>query len=87
MTWGGNYRHTTYRGYNLLRTTTTLTFVTDIIRLFICRAVGAEQEQFLNPTDANIESLQTLLAARIREGSGETLFEIGVEGIHLLPEQ
>ncbi|KAG0070225.1 hypothetical protein BGZ89_001136 [Linnemannia elongata] len=37
------------------------------------------KEQFLNPTDANIESLQTLLAARIREGSGETLFEIGVE--------
>ncbi|KAF9152955.1 hypothetical protein BG015_004386 [Linnemannia schmuckeri] len=37
------------------------------------------KEQFMNPTDANIESLQTLLAARIREGSGETLFEIGVE--------
>ncbi|KAG0199758.1 hypothetical protein BGX33_011466 [Mortierella sp. NVP41] len=37
------------------------------------------KEQFLNPTEANIESLQTLLAARIREGSGETLFEIGVE--------
>ncbi|KAF9346885.1 hypothetical protein BGX26_001612 [Mortierella sp. AD094] len=37
------------------------------------------KEQFLNPTDSNIESLQTLLAARIREGSGETLFEIGIE--------
>ncbi|KAF9538163.1 hypothetical protein EC957_007133 [Mortierella hygrophila] len=37
------------------------------------------KEQFLSPTDDNIESLQTLLAARIREGSGETLFEIGVE--------
>ncbi|KAF9287839.1 hypothetical protein BGZ68_001188 [Mortierella alpina] len=37
------------------------------------------KEQFLNPTDSNVESLQTLLAARIREGSGETLFEIGVE--------
>ncbi|KAG0301804.1 hypothetical protein BGZ97_002612 [Linnemannia gamsii] len=37
------------------------------------------KEQFLNPTEANIESLQTLLTARIREGSGETLFEIGVE--------
>ncbi|KAF8926436.1 hypothetical protein BGZ58_011182 [Dissophora ornata] len=37
------------------------------------------KEQFLNPTESNIESLQTLLAARIREGSGETLFEIGVE--------
>ena len=34
----------------------------------------------MDPTDANIESLQTLLTARIREGSGETLFEIGVEG-------
>ncbi|KAG9325261.1 hypothetical protein KVV02_000009 [Mortierella alpina] len=37
------------------------------------------KEQFLNPTESNVESLQTLLAARIREGSGETLFEIGVE--------
>ncbi|KAF9166465.1 hypothetical protein BGX21_000109 [Mortierella sp. AD011] len=37
------------------------------------------KEQFLNPTDSNIESLQTLLAGRIREGSGETLFEIGIE--------
>ncbi|CAO3571589.1 unnamed protein product [Mortierella alpina] len=37
------------------------------------------KEQFLNPTETNVESLQTLLAARIREGSGETLFEIGVE--------
>ncbi|KAF9100957.1 hypothetical protein BGX27_000168 [Mortierella sp. AM989] len=37
------------------------------------------KEQFLNPTESNIESLQTLLTARIREGSGETLFEIGVE--------
>ncbi|KAG0259567.1 hypothetical protein BG011_002552 [Mortierella polycephala] len=37
------------------------------------------KEQFLDPTESNIESLQTLLEARIREGSGETLFEIGVE--------
>ncbi|KAG0207055.1 hypothetical protein BGX28_001598 [Mortierella sp. GBA30] len=37
------------------------------------------KEQFLNPTESNIESLQTLLATRIREGSGETLFEIGIE--------
>ncbi|KAF9965898.1 hypothetical protein BGZ70_003852 [Mortierella alpina] len=37
------------------------------------------KDQFLNPTESNVESLQTLLAARIQEGSGETLFEIGVE--------
>ncbi|KAG0334267.1 hypothetical protein BG004_000487 [Podila humilis] len=37
------------------------------------------KEQLLNPTEANIESLTTLLTARIREGSGETLFEIGIE--------
>ncbi|KAF9426663.1 hypothetical protein BGZ94_006179 [Podila epigama] len=37
------------------------------------------KEQLLDPSEANLESLTTLLAARIREGSGETLFEIGVE--------
>ncbi|KAG0052893.1 hypothetical protein BGZ83_001978 [Gryganskiella cystojenkinii] len=37
------------------------------------------KEQFLDPSESNVESLQTLLATRIREGSGETLFEIGVE--------
>ncbi|KAF9213478.1 hypothetical protein CPC16_002289 [Podila verticillata] len=37
------------------------------------------KEQLLNPTETNIESLTTLLTARIREGSGETLFEIGIE--------
>ncbi|KAG0220971.1 hypothetical protein BGW41_007390, partial [Actinomortierella wolfii] len=36
-------------------------------------------EQLLNPTDSTMESLRTLLATRIREGSGETMFEIGVE--------
>ncbi|KAK3828424.1 MAG: GTP binding protein [Benniella sp.] len=37
------------------------------------------KEQFLNPTESNVESLQNLFATRIREGSGEALFEIGVE--------
>ncbi|GJJ75822.1 hypothetical protein EMPS_08180 [Entomortierella parvispora] len=37
------------------------------------------KEQFLDPSESNVESLQTLLARRIREGSGETLFEIGIE--------
>ncbi|KAG0258603.1 hypothetical protein DFQ27_004541 [Actinomortierella ambigua] len=37
------------------------------------------KEQLLNPTEATMESLQSLLTARIREGSGETMFEIGVE--------
>ncbi|KAG0006673.1 hypothetical protein BGZ65_005329 [Modicella reniformis] len=37
------------------------------------------KEQFLDPTESNIESLQNLFTARIREGSGETLFEIGIE--------
>ncbi|KAF9977891.1 hypothetical protein BGZ73_004487 [Actinomortierella ambigua] len=37
------------------------------------------KEQLLNPTEATMESLRSLLATRIREGSGETMFEIGVE--------
>ncbi|KAF9897146.1 hypothetical protein BX616_006105, partial [Lobosporangium transversale] len=37
------------------------------------------KEQLLNPTESHLESLQNLLAARIREGSGEALFEIGIE--------
>ncbi|KAF9584543.1 hypothetical protein BGW38_006068 [Lunasporangiospora selenospora] len=37
------------------------------------------KEQFLDPTESNIEALQTLFEARLREGSGETLFEIGIE--------
>lgn len=34
----------------------------------------------LNPTSADIEELTTVLANRIDQGRGETLFEVGLEG-------
>lgn len=38
------------------------------------------QSKLLQPTDADVRSLKDQLDHRIREGHGETMFEIGIEG-------
>lgn len=38
------------------------------------------QEKLLEATETDIQDLKQSIAARIEEGRGETLFEIGLEG-------